>query len=277
MKRYTFIRVFALLGLVVMAVPARSFVGQLAVGLGEMQDRGRVQVSFSGDATLETEEMTTRARVYYSPGKVRDEINMGGQEVVMIRRFDLNKLWMLLGQGMYMDVAADQMDDKAPEYRLISREKVGREMVNGMETTKYKSVYESSDGKFGGFTWFTDDNIAVKAFIVHQSKGEKQRMKFEFTRLERGRQDDDLFELPPGAKPLNMSGMMSGYGQMPDQGGAHAGGSPGDQGQSSGESGDEDSSVAEAVAEEAKESAVNATLRGVSDSVSRGIGKLFGK
>ncbi len=200
-----------------LSLPAAAFVGQLAVGLGEMEERGRVKVSFAGEATLETEEMTTKAKVYYKPGKVRDEVEMGGQEMVIIRRFDIDKFWMLMGHGMYMDVAPDEMDEKSPEYRLISREKIGRETVNGIETTKYKSVYETSDGKVGGFTWFTDDNIAVKAFMVHQTKGEKQRMKFEFTRLERGRQDDSLFELPPGVKPFSMGSMMSGMGQMPSQ------------------------------------------------------------
>jgi hypothetical protein len=164
-------------GLFAITASAHGFVGQIAVGLGEVEERGRVEVSFSGTATFETEEMTTEALVYYEPGKVRDEIDMQGQKMVVIRRFDLNKFWMLMGHGMYMEVSPDEQDGKSREYKLVSREKVGRETVNGMETTKYKSIYETSDGKFGGFTWFTDDNIAVKAFIVHQSKGEKQRMK----------------------------------------------------------------------------------------------------
>ena len=213
MTRIMLFRCLFLAGLMATTTSAGAFVGQLAVGLGEVQDHGRVEVSFSGEAVFETEEMTTKARVYYEPGKVRDEIRMEGQQMVVIRRFDLNKSWMLMSQGMYMEISPEEQDEKSRDYKLISREKVGRETVNGMETTKYKSIYESSDGKFGGFTWFTDDNIAVKAFIVHQSKGEKQRMKFEFTSLKRGRQDDELFELPPGAKQFDMGSMMSGYGQ----------------------------------------------------------------
>jgi hypothetical protein len=254
------------------SLPAAAFVGQLAVGLGEMEERGRVEVAFSGDATFETDEMSTKARVHYSPGKVRDEIRMEGQEMVVIRRFDLNKLWMLMGHGMYMDIAPDEMDEKSPEYRLVSRDKIGREKVNGMETTKYKSVYETSEGRFEGFTWFTDDNIAVKAQMVHQSKGEKHRMKFEFTRLERGRQDDSLFELPPGVKPFSMGSMMSGFGQAPDQS------SSPDQGTGSGDGASgEETDFAGQVVDEAQESAMEATIRGVGDSVSKGIGKLFGK
>ena len=276
MIRTSIRQVFLVGSLLVMAASAQGFVGQIAVGLGEVEERGRIDVSFSGTATFETEEMTTDATVYYKPGKVRDEINMQGQDMVVIRRFDLNKFWMLIGHGMYMEVSPDETEEKTRDYTLVSREKIGRETVNGMETTKYKSIYETSDGKFGGFTWFTDDNIAVKAFMVHESKGEKQRMKFEFKSLQRGNQDDALFELPAGAKPFSMGNMMSGYGQMSGQNTpASAGQPPAEEDASAAEG--EDRDLAGEVVDEAQDSAMDATIRGVSDSVSKGIGKLFGK
>jgi hypothetical protein len=111
--------------------------------------------------------------------------------------------------------------------------------------------------------------------MVHQSKGEKQRMKFEFTKLKRGEQDDGLFELPPGAKPFSMGNMMSGYGQASGQNPYGTSGAPTEETeQAAGEEGD---NVADQVVDEAQDSAVEATIRGVSDSVSKGIGKLFGK
>ena len=276
MIRTSIRQVFLVGSLLVMAASAQGFVGQIAVGLGEVEERGRIDVSFSGTATFETEEMTTDATVYYKPGKVRDEINMQGQDMVVIRRFDLNKFWMLIGHGMYMEVSPDETEEKTRDYTLVSREKIGRETVNGMDTTKYKSIYETSDGKFGGFTWFTDDNIAVKAFMVHESKGEKQRMKFEFKSLQRGSQDDALFELPAGAKPFSMGNMMSGFGQMSGQNTpASAGQPPAEEDASAAEG--EDRDLAGEVVDEAQDSAMDATIRGVSDSVSKGIGKLFGK
>lgn len=276
MIRTSIRQVFLVGSLLLIAVSAQGFVGQIAVGLGEVEEKGRIDVSFSGKATFETEEMTTDATVYYEPGKVRDEINMQGQDMVVIRRFDLNKFWMLIGHGMYMEVSPDETEEKTRDYTLVSREKIGRETVNGMETTKYKSIYETSDGKFGGFTWFTDDNIAVKAFMVHESKGEKQRMKFEFKSLQRGSQDDALFELPAGAKPFSMGNMMSGFGQMSGQNTpASAGQPPAEEDASAAEG--EDRDLAGEVVDEAQDSAMDATIRGVSDSVSKGIGKLFGK
>ena len=202
---------------------AQAFVGQIAVGLGRMNDVGEIQTSFSADATLETEEMTVDTRIYYKPGRVRDEMNVGGQEMVTIHRFDLNKIWMIMGQGMYMEIEAGKGGKRAPEYKLISREIIGPETINGMETTKYKSVYETNDGKFGGFTWYTEDNITVKGFLVHQSKGEKQRLKFELRNLERRDQPDSLFEIPKGYQKLNMGG-MPGMPDMNEMGGMGAGG-----------------------------------------------------
>ena len=272
---------------------AFAFIGTLAIGLGEIdQEIGRIQTAFSAEGVFETEEFTGNAKVHYAPGKIRDELNMGPQNMVMIRRMDINKLWMIMGQGMYMDVDPDQGSDQAPEYELVSRERMGSESVNGIPATKYKSVYKSKDGKFGGFTWYTDDNIAVKGFLIHEQKGDKQSLKFEFTSLDRGQQAASLFELPPGAKPFNMASMM---GMSPEQmrqmqsqmGGAQGGQIPGGFGQpdqgdanNSGNSNTGDSFASE-VAEEAQrtaeDTAKDEAMRGVRDSVKKGIGKLFGR
>jgi hypothetical protein len=206
--------------LLLLATAAQAFVGQIAVGLGRMNEVGEIKTSFSADAKLETEDMTVDTRVYYKPGKVRDEMTVGGQKMITIHRFDLEKVWMIMGPGIYMETAVGQGGQQTPEFTLISREIVGSETVNGMETTKYKSVYETKDGKFGGFTWYTDDNIAVKGFLVHQSKGEKQRVKFELMNLERKEQPDSLFEVPKGAQKLNMGGMpgMPNMNEMMERG-----------------------------------------------------------
>jgi hypothetical protein len=197
------------------ATSARAVIGSIAVGMGRMNDVGEVKTPFAADATLETEEMTVNTRIFYKPGAVRDEMSVGGQQMVTIRRFDLEKIWMIMGPGMYVEMDASQNNEQAPDYKLVSREVVGPETVNGMQTTKYKSVYETDDGKFGGFTWYTEDNIAVKGSLVHQTKGEKKRVKFEFTNLKRGPQADSLFEVPKGAQKLNLGGMPG----MPSMGG----------------------------------------------------------
>lgn len=267
---------------------AHAFVGTLAVALGEMnEDIGRLQTSFAADAILETEEITANTRVFYQPGKVRDEMNMGGQQMVTIRRFDLNKVWMIMGQRMYMETDPESGSDQAADYELVSREIVGREVVNGMDTTKYKSVYRSKDGKFAGFTWYTDDNIAVKGFMISETKGEKQRVKFEITNLQRGPQPDSLFEIPPGSQKMNMGGFagMGNFGQMPQQQpaqtqqnqtyGATSQQQPAAQ-EPQGEDGGYIEDLAEDAEEEVKETTSDEIVKGIGDGVKKGFGKLFG-
>jgi hypothetical protein len=253
-----------------------AMVGAIAVGLGEMNDDiGRVQTSFSADAVLETDEMTAKSRVFYQPGMVRDEMNIGGQQMVMIRRFDLNKFWMIMTQGMYMESDADQESEQNPNYKLVSRDVIGKETVNGIETTKYKSVYESDDGKFGGFTWYTDDNIAVKAFLIHESKGEKQRFKYEMSNLQRDAQSDELFEIPAGYQKFNMGGFGNMAGSAVPPASSSDAATPTSAVPAS-KPPAKDSGFAGEVADEAQDTAQQETKREVRDSVRRGIRDLFG-
>jgi hypothetical protein len=218
---------------------------------------------------------------------------------------------MVLPQNMYMEISPDQGNQQAPNYRLIEREVIGKETVNGIEATKYKSVYETDDGKFGGFTWFTDDNIAVKAFIISETNGEKQRMQFEVTDLRRGPQDDALFELPAGAKNMSMGGfggmgtsMGAGAGAAPASGGfgSPAAAAPASGGFGSGSpavavpdsaSGSASAStpanmpaqqdggfaeeIAETATQTAEDTAKEETKKSVRDEVSKGIRGLFGR
>ena len=271
-----------------------AFVGTIAVGLGQMnEDVGEVETAFAADAKLETEEMNVTTKIFYQPGMVRDEISVGGQDMVTIRRFDLDKVWMLMGQNMYMEIDPEENNPQNQQYELIEREVIGRETVNGMETTKYKSVYQTNEGKFGGFTWFTDDNIAVKAFMVQEGEGENQRVKFEITDLRRGEQAQSMFEIPAGYQKFDMGnfGNMSNPAAMGGAGAAGAYGAPptttsaDDSSTASTSSASSTPSdepgvtgdVADAAVEGAEEAAVEETKRGVKDTVSRGIRGLFGK
>jgi len=268
----------------VIAASAQAFVGGISVGLGEMDENiGRVETSFAGDVQIETEDFTAKSRIYYQPGKVRDEMNMGGQEIVTINRFDLKKIWIIMMQGMYMEVDPDQGSDQAPQYELISREVMGPETVNGIATTKYKSVYQTKDGKFGGFTWYTDDNIAVKAFMISEVEGKKERVKFEFTSLERGPQTDSLFEIPDGYQPMNMGGLMNmaGIAQQMEQAQQEAAAQQNTPPQDNSGADKDEPSYAEEVAtrsqKEAQDAASDEIVNEVGRSVREGFGKLFGR
>ncbi len=193
--------------------------GSIAVGLIEANQLDIVQVQFAADAKIETADFSMTERIYYVPGMVRIDMQMSGQQIVFIQRYDLGKRWMLMpGQNVYMESDVSQPSEQLEQYRLVEREVVGQEVVNGMDTTKYKVIYESAKGRFGGFTWFTDDLIAAKSFLISEENGEKQRIQFEITNLLLGPQDRSLFDLPEGATKLEMTGMGSGM-KIPGFGG----------------------------------------------------------
>ena len=133
----------------------------------------------------------------------------------------------------------------------------------------------------------------MKAFIIHEQKGEKQRFKYELSNLQRTPQDDSLFELPPGAQKFDAMAMMGmgGAGGMDmaemqrqaeeaqrQQRASGAGAQPATQSQSQD---DEDGGFAGEVAEEANQSAQDTikdeTGNVVEDSIRKGFGKLFGR
>ncbi len=245
---------------------ALAFGGMIAVGMNEAAQVGAVETPFRAEASLETEEQNINTVIYYKPGHIRDEMKMGGQDMVVLQDLEAQKTYMLMPQGMYMEMDMGQSNDQMKEYRLIEREVVGREKVNGFDTTKYKVIYEGPDGKYGGFTWFTDDNIAVKSFAVSETNGERSRFRYEVKKLERGSQPDSLFVIPDGYRKFSMGGMGSMMQGMPGMGGDQQGG--------------EQPSLGEELADSAKEGAEEAakqeTERSAKEKVTKGLRKLFG-
>ena len=265
--RRTALVLAALLSTLLASEAALAFGGMIAVGMNEAAQVGQVETPFRAEARLETEEQNIDTVIYYKPGHIRDELKMGGQDMVVLQDMEAKKTYMLMPQGMYMEMDMGQSSDQIKEYRLVEREVIGREEVNGFDTTKYKVIYEGPDGKYGGFTWFTDDNIAVKSFAVSESKGERSRFRYEVQKLERGDQPDSLFEIPAGYRKFSMGGMGSMMQGMPGMGGEQ-------------QQADEQPGLAEELADSAKQGAEDAakqeTERSAKEKVTKGLRKLFG-
>ncbi|NQX87922.1 MAG: hypothetical protein HRT77_04605 [Halioglobus sp.] len=197
----------ALLLLLIVSLPVTSeaFVGGLAVSLGRATNVSDAEIPpFSADAQMKTDDQKMVSRVYFQPGMVRDEADMDGMPIVTIQRYDAGKVWILMGEDLYMETDIGKVS-QTPDYTLIERTMEGTEVINGEETTKYKTIYDSPEGRFMGFTWFTKDNIAVKGYIVSEADGKKQRLEWTMTNVQREDQPDALFELPAGSE--EMAGM----------------------------------------------------------------------
>lgn len=196
--------------LLLAATQTHAFGGGIAVGMSRMLDEGELDVSFRARATLKSEDFDVEETIYYRPGMLREEMTVEGEDMVTIQRHDLGKVWLLMPQGMYMETGLDEVNEQVKSFRLVEHERVGTEPVNGIDTTRYQTVWETDEGRFAGSSWVTDDGITVKAILTSESDEGRHRMDFEITELQRAEQPEARFELPEGYVELNLSNLIGG-------------------------------------------------------------------
>ncbi len=193
----------------------------------------RPTASYSATRTMETEMMNMSSKVYVTPDKERNEMEMAGMKNISIMRRDKKLTWMLMPmQHMYMEHPFGEQSDKKHEnpddykYELTD---VGEEPMNGFPCKKSKLIITKQDGtKMGGFIWTSiKEHIPVKMDALAKMEGKTMRFKMELTDIKVGSQPDDLFEIPEGyTKMAGMPG-MGGMGGQPGMQGGQAYGQPG--------------------------------------------------
>lgn len=261
------------------ASAAYGFGGMIAVGMNEMAEVSEVTSPFRAEARMRAEGEQVESVIYFDDGRIREELQAEGHTMVMLYRHGGSKAQMLMPQGMYMefDLGTEQ-DTQVEEYRLVERTRVGRETVNGFDTTRYRVVFAGPDGRYEGDSWFTDDNIGVRCDMTATEGGKSTRVLFDITRLERGPQDDALFEVPAGYRKLDLGAL--GVGGMGGMGGAGAmpgaGGYPAPQAPADGNEPNIVDEVGEAAQQGAEEAAKEEAREGAKDAVKKGLRKLFG-
>ncbi len=193
-----------------------------SAGFGMAAKLEEPKVDYAADTIMEMEGgMTMKSRTYYSPGKQR--LEMGGQDgMVTIMRKDKGVMWQLMG-NMYMEMPITN-EDHSIENLDMEQTVVGEETINGIKTTKYKTIATRKDGKkFGGFFWMTKEGIPVKMDLLFKDGDRKDRMYMEAQNLQIAKQDPKLFEIPPGYEKNDMGAMFGGMGQGMGQGRPPAG------------------------------------------------------
>ncbi len=171
----------------------------------------RVNVEYSADQTIESEEGATKSRIYSTPTKERRDMAQGGAVMMMITRHDKQVSWTLMPEEkMYMEAPANKPSQDKSDLSgyQIEQTALGEETVNGIVMNKSKIIMTGKDGtKMGGFMWTTKEGILAKIDALAVEKGQKARFKMEQTNIQIGKQPAELFEIPKGFEKLDMGGM----------------------------------------------------------------------
>lgn len=186
------------------------------------------KVDYSADRYFEFPGGSVRERIYYSPGKERRETQDG---TIFITRQDQQLLWMLFPEKKLARAMAGQSEQASadqPSFTPVEGGLVGEEVINGVNTTKYRIAITVEDVQFAGFMWRTAEGIVVKIDAVlkdvgageeepvqkkrkktkreeeeEEEEGElafmlpQMRMRMELRNLRIGKLDPSLFEVPP--------------------------------------------------------------------------------
>lgn len=179
-------------------------------------------VEYSADQHMSAEGYQTMAKVFHAHQKLRMEM----QGSVNITRMDKKVIWILMPQmSSYQEhsLSDPRFGAKTPDAGggNVEMTPLGKETVNGVETTKNKVVSTDPQGhKVEGTMWISKEGIMVKGIFTDPSQGNKP-VTIDLKNLKIAKQDPGLFEIPKGYKKMagfGMGGMMpagAGQGAMP--------------------------------------------------------------
>ena len=170
----------------------------------------RPTVEFSADITMavdqEAGESPVTGKLYYGKTAERREIEMEGQNSIMITKRDKQASWVLMPeQKAYIVHRGNAGQDLARMMRegKVKLTKLRAEAVNGQPATKYQiDVTDKEGGFFDGFIWLTKENIPVRMDGLSRYQGMTNHLRIEHTNVKIGKQNAALFEIPSGYKLL---------------------------------------------------------------------------
>lgn len=153
----------------------------------------------------------------------RREIENFGHKTIVIKRRDKNETWLLMPEVKTYRITRGDQQQNDPERMIRNGElkltKQGSEIVNGVRTVKYQiSSTSGKDGQFNGFAWLTKQNVPVRFEGKARDANQAMNVRIDYNRIRIGRQNPQLFEIPPGYRPMPDTGSMGmppQPGQMP--------------------------------------------------------------
>lgn len=175
---------------------------------------GGPQLEFSATSQMEVNGVTVTELVYSAPGMLRRDLEVGQGRQIEITRWDKKVAWLLMTDDkLYLERPLLPADDRTPYMISLQQTSVGQEPLNGIMTTKFRASHQEADGTtLNGFVWTTQEGITVKMDLTSDTTP-PVRLQMELTKLNIGRQDKHLFEIPRGFHKLSLG--SAGTGSSP--------------------------------------------------------------
>ena len=165
---------------------------------------------FSADVFIKSERAEFRGKCFYTEKKVR--IDTG--ETISITRLDKNLLWLLIPEReIYVESPLPYSSGPVIEGKIpgeISRQLIREEGINGQLAKKYRIEYLVGNKTMVVYAWLAD-NLKIPIKVVSEDGSWYK----EHTNIKKGRQPDDLFEIPAGYQKFSpqaskISGLIKG-------------------------------------------------------------------
>lgn len=160
---------------------------------------------FSATLVILEKGNTLNGRFHYTKDKQRLEMTSpdSGDKSIIITRLDKDLAWMVMpSQRMYMEMPiAQQKPNPLAEDsdKIIKREKLGKDTVDGHPCLKEKVTVKQDDGSKESMYWWlaTDIGWPIQAEAIDGS------WRYTYKDIKFGKQDRKLFEVPAGYHRMN--------------------------------------------------------------------------
>ncbi len=187
---------------------------------------------FDVHATRNGEPSRIEGRLYWTPSRQRAELRTEGHESVTIRREDKGVSWSLAPlQQTYLEKPLGKAQAGRSDFDLerelaagnVTLSKLGRETVNGVESTRYEMTLESANGGVAsGHIWLSDDDITIRIDAFWTRGDDAGHFRRDLKNLRIGALDPALFEVPAGYARFAPPAVRPA---LPERTGAQGGGS----------------------------------------------------
>ena len=173
---------------------------------------------FSADMIQKSPMGNTNGKVFVKGENLRQEMNMGGQNQIMIFQKEKGVVWILMpGQKMYMEMAAGGEQSMAPPTleemeKMGDKKYLGEEKVNGYKCKKFS--YTSNDPSVGTTTMWISKKLNFP--IKTEMEGSSGPMSMEYKNIQEKKLPESLFKIPAGYQKMSMPSMPNIPG-MPKQ------------------------------------------------------------